>query len=240
MLIKRNLVRAKGVHPTCSHEGWQWIRNSEKTSGSDNERTDDRSLIVNASREVIKMESRKNEGFLNVIMTRRSIRDFKEGDVPREDLERILQAGLMAPSPGNSQPWHFHILEGRTKEKFVESLKNIQNPPSWKQMLVKFMKIVPAVLVVENPLVVELNDIWTIGSLLGTAASIQNVLLAIHSLGYGSVWIAFPSVLETAKKTLNIPGTVVGVLPIGHPAGHQNEYFNRARKPFEEVTTFYA
>ena len=185
------------------------------------------------------MEGRENGGLLDVIMTRRSIRDFKEGDIPREDLNRILQAGMMAPSPGNSQPWHFHIMEGRTKEKFVKSLKSMQDPPSWQQILVKFMEVVPVVMVVENPVFVRSNDIWSIGSLLGTAASIQNVLLAVHSLGYGSVWIAFPSVLKTAKETLKIPGTVVGVLPIGHPADHQNEYINRARKPLKEVTTFY-
>ena len=195
--------------------------------------------LVNGSQEVMEMEGGEKVGLLDVIMTRRSIRDFKKGDVPREDLKKILQAGIMAPSPGNNQPWHFYIIEGRTKGKFVESLKSMQDPPSWQRMLVKIMEVVPDVVVVEHPMVVKLNDIWSIGSLLGTSASIQNVLLAAHTLGYGSVWIAFPSVLEAAKKTLNIPGIVVGVLPIGHPADHQNEYVNRARKPLEEVTTFY-
>lgn len=185
------------------------------------------------------MGGRKNGGLLGVIMTRRSIRDFKGGDIPHEDLNKILQAGTMAPSTGNSQPWHFHIIEGRTKEKFVESLKSMQDPPSWQQMLVKIMEVVPVVVVVENPVFVRFDDIWSIGSLLGTAASIQNVLIAVHSMGYGSVWIAFPSVLEAAKETLKFPGTVVGVLPIGHPADHPNEYINRARKPLKEVTTFY-
>ncbi len=198
------------------------------------------------------MEDKEKRRFLDVIMTRRSVRDFKEGVIPPEDLERILQAGIMAPSPGNSQPWRFHIIKGSTKERFIEALRAIKvvppqevlksvkvNPPSWQQLLVKGMEIVPVVVAAENPVFISKNDVWSIGSLLGTAASIQNLLLAVHSLDYGSVWIAFPPVLEAAKETLKIPGTVVGVLPIGHPADHQNEYFNRSRKPLEEVATYY-
>ncbi|MFQ6089554.1 MAG: nitroreductase family protein [Candidatus Methanofastidiosia archaeon] len=169
-------------------------------------------------------------------MTRRSIRDFKEGNIPPEDVERILQAGIMAPSPGNSQPWRFHVIRGNTKEKFVEVLKNTKTvPPSWRQLLVKGMKNVSVVIAVENPFFINKDDIFSLGSLCGTAASIENMLLAAHFLGYGSVWIGFSPILEAVKEVIEISGEVVCVLPIGHPADHQKEYFNRSCKPMEEV-----
>ncbi|MFQ6083201.1 MAG: nitroreductase family protein [Candidatus Aminicenantia bacterium] len=210
------------------------------------------------------MEVKHMRTFLEVIMTRRSIRDFKEGNIPPEDVERILQAGIMAPSPGNSQPWRFHVIRGKTKEKFVEVLKNIKTiPPLWHQLVVRSMGIVPVVIAVENPIFtnkddssssnafkvcgetklkttfINKDDITSLGSLLGTAASVENMLLAAHSLGYGSVWLAFPPILEAVKEIIEIHGEIVGVLPVGHPADHQKEYVNRSRKPMEEVTKFY-
>jgi len=190
--------------------------------------------------------------FLDVIMTRRSIRDFKEGDIPTEDVERILQAGIMAPSPGNSQPWRFHVIKGKTKEELVEILKSAQIipppevakggktiPPSWRHLLVKGMETVPVVVAVEHSVSINKDNVSSLGSLLGTAASVENMLLAAHSLGYGSVWLGFPPILKAAKEVAGISGEVVCVLPIGHPADHQKEYFDRSRKPVEEVAEFY-
>ncbi len=189
---------------------------------------------------------------LEVIMTRRSIRDFKEGNIPPEDVERILRAGIMAPSPGNSQPWRFHVIRGKTKGKFVEILKNATIappsevakgvktiPPSWRHLLVKGMEAVPVVVAVENAVSINRDTIASLGSFLGTAASMENMLLAAHSLGYGSVWLAFPPILEAAKQVVEIHGEMVGVLPIGHPADQQKEYFDRSRKSVQEVARFY-
>jgi nitroreductase len=193
-----------------------------------------------------------NSTLLEIIMTRRSIRDFQEGDVPPEDVERILRAGIMAPSPGNSQPWRFHVIRGKTKERFVGMLKSAQItppsevakgaktiPPSWRHLLVKGLETVPVVVVVEHSVSINRDNIFSLGSLLETAASVENMLLAVHSLGYGSVWLGFPPILKAAKEVLGITGEVVCVLPIGHPANHQKEYFDRSRKPVEEIAEFY-
>lgn len=194
--------------------------------------------------------------FLNIIMTRRSIRDFKKGDIPREDLERILRAGIMAPSAGNSQPWQFHVITGKTKQGLLEALKSTRTiPPQWQQIIVKGIETVPIVIAVENSISFNKEDsssadalrvcaennsnIGFLGSLLGTAASIENMLLAAHSLGYGSVWISFPPILEAAKKVTKISGVMVAILPMGHAADHQMEYVDRSRKPLEQITKYY-
>ncbi|MDR2162039.1 MAG: nitroreductase [Desulfovibrio sp.] len=52
------------------------------------------------------------EAVLNNILTRRSIRKFQSKPVPLEILEKIVEAGLYAPSARNSQPWHFTVVAG--------------------------------------------------------------------------------------------------------------------------------
>jgi nitroreductase len=54
------------------------------------------------------------------ILTRRSIRSFKKQDIPRETVEKIVEAGLAAPSSKNSNPWYFLVVEGREKEKIAD------------------------------------------------------------------------------------------------------------------------
>jgi nitroreductase len=185
----------------------------------------------------------KKNGFLDVIMTRRSIRDFKEGDVPPEDLEKILRAGVMAPSVGNRQPWRFHVMKGGTKAKFVEILKNKRSIPSqFHQVFVRGMEIVPLVIAVENSVSINNDDptltltsvkgfgkigksgldIGFLGSLLGTAASIENMLLAVHSLGYGGVWMSLPPILEAAEAVIKTSGGNGGCSSHRSPCGYSN------------------
>ncbi|MDL2225887.1 nitroreductase [Eubacteriales bacterium OttesenSCG-928-M02] len=47
------------------------------------------------------------------IENRRSIRKYKEEQVPREMLEEVLRMGMLAPSASNRQPWHFVAIQDR-------------------------------------------------------------------------------------------------------------------------------
>ena len=48
------------------------------------------------------------------IRARRSIRKYKKGTViPKEHIELILEAAMMAPSAGNTRPWEFIVIENR-------------------------------------------------------------------------------------------------------------------------------
>ena len=56
---------------------------------------------------------------LDAIETRRSVRKFKTEEIPEEDLMKILEAGRLAPSAGNRQPWRFVVVRdaGTVKQK---------------------------------------------------------------------------------------------------------------------------
>jgi len=147
------------------------------------------------------------------INRRRSIRSFTEDDVSEETLRQIIEAGTLAPSAGNCQPWEFVIIRDRlTKQKLAKSALG-QN----------FIAQAPVVIVV----CVNINrstsrygsrgqDLYCIQD---TAAAIENMLLIAVSKGLGTCWVgAFNEVL--AKESLELPVDIrpVAIIPLGNPA----------------------
>lgn len=49
------------------------------------------------------------------IRSRRSVREYKADPIPREDIEKVLDAARMAPTSGNQQPWMFLVIEDGEK-----------------------------------------------------------------------------------------------------------------------------
>jgi len=56
------------------------------------------------------MERSTADLIFEVIKERRSIRSYTQEEVPNEAIERILEAGLWAPTPGNVQSWRFIVV----------------------------------------------------------------------------------------------------------------------------------
>ena len=56
---------------------------------------------------------------MNAIFTRTSVRKFEDRPVEKEKIEKLLQAGFVAPSAGNQQPWEFYVV---TKRETIEAL----------------------------------------------------------------------------------------------------------------------
>ena len=57
---------------------------------------------------------------LEAIRKRRSVRDFTGDSIPREDLEKIVDAGRLAATGNNKQPWDFIVI---TNRDMIEKLK---------------------------------------------------------------------------------------------------------------------
>src|SRR5271157_2522533 len=98
----------------------------------------------------------ENRDLLDVIMTRRSIRMFVGGEIPPEDIDRILHAAVMAPSPGNRQPWRFHVIRGETKARIVERLGQLGGSQNMALRLMgNILHTVPVLIAVENPMIAQ-------------------------------------------------------------------------------------
>ncbi|MGQ9506432.1 MAG: nitroreductase family protein [Candidatus Bathycorpusculaceae bacterium] len=164
-----------------------------------------------------------------VIKKRRSIRKFKSEPVKDEDLKEILEAGRLAPSGGNRQPWYFIVVrDGETKRALSIAANN--------QMFIADADVVIAAL--SDPSVSSTKMPYTLSltripHLQDPMIAIEHMVLAATALGYGTCWIgAFNE--EEVKKILKIPEklAVVALLSIGVP---DESTPPRPRKAFNEI-----
>jgi len=113
---------------------------------------------------------------MKAILTRRSVREFKQGTIEREKIEQLLAAGMSAPSAHNEQPWCFIVVDDR------EILKKLAATGTHVEMAAT----AGAAIVVCGDLNLELaTGTWV----QDCSAATQNILLAAHALGLGAVWI---------------------------------------------------
>jgi len=154
---------------------------------------------------------------LEAIRTRRSARGLEATDISPEDLTTIVDAGRLAPSGKNTQPWDFVVI---TDPETISQLAEIQS-------LLGQASAVVAIVADEHASPYWLED---------ASAAAQNMLLAIHALGYGSRWIegTLKPVESRAKELLAVPAEkrLIIMLPIGKPVFGDTP---KAKKPLEEV-----
>lgn len=114
---------------------------------------------------------------IETILTRKSIRAFKEQAIPQEELEQILKAAISAPSGMNRQTWQFTAL---VKKERIQKLAYLVGE-ELKREGYNFYN--PDVLILTSN---ERESRWGKED---NACALENIFLAAHSFGIGSVWI---------------------------------------------------
>lgn len=146
-----------------------------------------------------------------VIRSRRSIRKYVEGvDIPKEEIEIMLEAAMMAPSAVNSRPWEFVVVKNR------DVLGQIMEAQPYTKMLTTASL---AIVVCGRPDLQEgrCNAFWP----QDCGAAIENLLLQAKELGYGTCWCGVYPVEERVKmlrKVLDVTSTPLAVVAVGRPA----------------------
>ena len=163
---------------------------------------------------------------LRTIVSRRSIRAFKNDPVPREVLLQILEATRAAPSAGNRQARDIIVVRDKAVKKALAEAALDQ----------EFIEEVPIDLVFcINPgrsaqrYGERGRNLYCI---LDSAASVENALLAAHALGLGTCWVgAFHD--NMVVRVLGLPSDmrVVAIIALGYPAEDPEP---TPRLPFEE------
>jgi long-chain acyl-CoA synthetase len=144
---------------------------------------------------------------IEAILARKSIRDFTDEAISKEDLETIVKCGIHAPSAHNMQTWRFTVI---TNADVIARLKDIlaRKAKSYKTVCYGF----------NNPSAVILvtNDRRNRNAAQDCACAAENMMLAAHSLGLGSVWnnaISYMQEDEEVRQVLEAVGVPAQHLP---------------------------
>jgi len=182
------------------------------------------------------------------IKERRSCRKFLPESISEEVIEKILVAATWAPSPLNAQPWEFIVVTNKEiKEKIFSEADRCRKwaieKSGWKWLekyRLNFLKTAPVIVaVVGDPKKTGMDmfqEEGGVGYQHACAAAIQNMHLASHALGLGSLWFT----LFDKKPMREILGAVpektpLGLVCIGKTDGESPQ---TARKDVKEKTTF--
>lgn len=133
---------------------------------------------------------------IEALMTRRAVREYTPQPVTEEQIQTILSAAMHAPSACNQQPWHFVVVDSR------EQLDAIAAVHPYAQMLLQ----APLAIVVCADLSLETcPGNWVTDC----SAATENILLAAHALGLGTVWVGIhpgEARMKEISRLLNLPG----------------------------------
>lgn len=145
------------------------------------------------------------------IMTRTSIRQYKDQPVEQEKIDIMLKAAMAAPTAVNLQPWHFIVI---TDKKTIGLLSGKQ--PTNAPLLIAMCGDTDKTTMPDGKM--KLPDFWV----QDVSAATENLLLAAHALGLGAVWTAvYPAMERVAEvaNVLNCPQNIVpvAVVRVGYP-----------------------
>lgn len=173
---------------------------------------------------------------LELIIKRQSDRKYSSEPIEKEELERIIEAGRMAPSACNAQPWKFVVVTDAL------ILKQLAEAASAKLLgMNSFVNQAPAIIVVvrEKP-----NFSSKIGgtiknkdySYIDIGIASENICLQARAEGIGSCIIGWFDE-KMVRKILDIPSSkrVELIITLGYSPGEHRE---KKRKPAQETVSY--
>jgi nitroreductase len=151
------------------------------------------------------------------VRTLLAVRSYRDTPVPDAVVHKIVEAGRLTASGGNTQPWHFIVVQNRDTLQQLAGLARTG----------RYIAQAPLAIVVaidKSPLAVA-----------DTSRAIQTMLLTAWAEGVGSNWVGVQG-LDAIKPLLNIPDDldVLAILPFGYPAQAVGQG-KKNRKPLSEV-----
>ncbi len=147
----------------------------------------------------------------NAIMTRTSIRRYTPQTVEPETIEKLLRAGMAAPTAGNRQPWEFYVVRDTSIIRQLPTVTKFADPMAQEASVVIVVCGVPSESFPIEP------RYWV----QDVSAATENILLATHALGLGAVWSGvYPGEerVATLRNLLDVPEKLIpfNIIFLGH------------------------
>lgn len=169
--------------------------------------------------------------FLQLAKKRFSVRKFKPDSVKDEDLQYILEAGRIAPSANNAQPWQFIVIKDEAKNETVSGLYHRE-----------WFRDAPVVIVI----IADHGKSWHRAqdgkdhADIDAAIAADHMTLAATERGLGTCWVCNFD-LEKTKAYFNLPEHLepMALLPLGYPDVEvDTERHSEKRKPLSEIVVY--
>jgi F420 biosynthesis protein FbiB-like protein len=176
---------------------------------------------------------------LAALRSRRSIRRFVERPVPRALLDELLSLACLAPAPHHSRPWRFVVVGARAREPLAEAMgarwrRDLETDGVPEARIATLLarsraqiRDAPALLLA--CLASEGLRTWPdedrrraewLMAVQSLGAALQNLMLAAHDRGLGSLWISAPLFCpEAVREALELPQEYVAqaLIALGYP-----------------------
>jgi nitroreductase len=199
------------------------------------------------------------DALLELMQSRRSIRNFTEQMVSRDDLDRLLGAARWAPSNHNRQPWKFIVMDdpariyklaNQVRQGMEQKVKSLPEVAAVHAAgLVQygtFFSAAPVLIVAMHKLPIPAaTALWNgtrnpelvSGEPISVAMAMQNLLLAAHALGLGACVMTAPLLADDLTDILQVPPgfALTGLIAVGHPDGIPQ---TPRRKSLEHIAQF--
>ncbi len=156
-------------------------------------------------------DATENQAAIENIMTRTSIRQYKDQPVEQEKIDIMLKAAMAAPTAVNLQPWHFIVINDK---KTIDLLSGQQ--PTNAPLLIAICGDTDKTTMPDGKS--KLPDFWV----QDVSAATENLLLAAHAQGLGAVWTGCYPIMERVAETANVLNCPKNIIPlaivrIGYP-----------------------
>jgi nitroreductase len=173
----------------------------------------------------------KMKGFLDIAKNRYSCRKYDARPVEDEKLNLVLEAGRVAPSAVNFQPWHFYVIQEKDE---LESFY-----PAYHR---EWFQTAPCVIVI----CADHSQSWKRKadgkdhSDVDAAITTDHMTLQATELGLGTCWIC-NFYLDKTREVLKLPDHLepVVILPLGYPLDDVDpDRHHKKRKPLSEIVSY--
>jgi nitroreductase len=153
-----------------------------------------------------------NNGVLETIRDRRTIRRFTDQEVSDDQVDTLLEAAMYAPNRLNRQPWHFVVIRDKRLQKHLADFLGLH----------PYLEEAPVLIAAAaRP---ELSTTW----MMDLSAAVENMLLAATALGLGTAWVGEPDSVrwtmaeEVISDAIHVPAEIDMRIPaliaVGYPA----------------------
>ena len=164
---------------------------------------------------------------LDALNTRATAKTFGETAPDKDTLAKVLQAAVRAPDHGRLRPWRFMLVEGNQRRKLGELLaasarRRVPGLSDGDLQRERDKAMRAPLIIIVACRIVPGTKVPAIEQMLAAGAAAQNILLALHALGYAAAWKTGEAAYDTeVKKALGFAADdhIIGFVYTGGGTG---------------------